>query len=171
MGLKNKAFGLMTALALTFTSVSGAMAAPVPGDVDLTPGDCVLVLHEADFHFGNWKWNGPAGAYQLAVPGSNESSVLFDVYYPTPQGGLCYFTATTDGLYRNGDTSTTPLTDFSHNPISAWPYIAIGATEIVNGGGPQGWDYWKIRLNSVPNTYATGNYSGTFEFQVSSVSP
>lgn len=169
MGFKNKAFALVAALALTFTTVGGAMA--VPGDVDLAPGDCVLVLGDADFNFGTWKWNGPANQYDLTELGTNVSQIAFSVYYPTPAGGYCFFSVTTAGLYLDGNTSTSPITNFSHNPITIWSPVAIGNAVAVNGGGPSGWDNWRVILNSVPNTYVPGNYSGTFEFQVSSVAP
>lgn len=165
MELKQKFVGIVAALALTFTVVGGAAAETIPGDVDLNPSDCSIVFGEGDFNFGQWNWDGPNNKYQLAVEGSNVSKVPFTVYYPAPQGGICKFTATTTGLFRTG--STTPLNDFSHNPISSWALIPMGTSQNVLGLGPSGHDSWRIQLNSVPNSYATGNYKGTFNFQVS----
>lgn len=172
MNLKSKVFGFAAATALSLSMMSGAMAAntdSVTGSVILAPTYCSVTIDQASVNFGTWQWNGDLAKY-VHVSGNNTQLVSGKLTAGHPNG-TCDLKVSFDGL-KNEDGDKIEATRFSvagggqyFDPIHSAVAGALSGGHPVLGAEADSGSA-NIVLNSVPDTFDPGTYSGTLEVQI-----
>lgn len=168
MGFKKKMFGLLAAIALTFSVAGAAGAVDVGGRVDLNGGACKITATSGGFYFGTWTFDG-----EKYVPSGNRVSSIDLTIQRAQAKPTCTLSVDTNGL-----TIQTSGAEDPNNPAPTIgrEYFSAAVTQGVQTEKPQDLPHIKqvrngattllIRLDEVPNTYAQGTYSGSFSITI-----
>lgn len=168
MSAKSRIFGLLAAVALSFSMVGGAMANDTePVSVTLSDSSmlCSIDIYAVGGTFGTWEWDNSLMQY-VEVGGAGTTIGFWgDLYVPTFNG--CDVTISFAGLSDGVNTiDTTNFSAYSYYQGGPVDPALFGDTGVGAGAGTFAIYDFDYTLDTVPNV-PPGTYTGNIDATIS----